>query len=132
MNTIRKLLPIIKITLLVGLCLYTLLSSLLFIYLQIRFFDPAFFPRVIVQILAVNTVFLLNLFLSAKPLALPADSKLHSASDPVAAFVCSVIGCVMFLCLSLRSHMLYDWFFALCTLPVVILSLYELSHPKSS
>ena len=128
MNTIRKLLPIIKIALLVGLCLYTVLSSLLFIYLQIHFFDPTFFPKVIVQILAVNTVFLLNLFLSAKPLVLPADNKLHSASDPVAAFVCSVIGCVIFLCLALRSHMLYDWFFALCTLPVVILSLSDLFH----
>ena len=128
MNTIRKLLPIIKIALLVGLCLYTVLSSLLFIYLQIHFFDPTFFPKVIVQILAVNTVFLLNLFLSAKPLALPADNKLHSASDPVAAFICSVIGCVIFLCLALRSHMLYDWFFALCTLPVVILSLSDLFH----
>lgn len=128
MNTIRNLLPIIKIALLVGLCLYTVLSSLLFIYLQIHFFDPTFFPKVIVQIVAVNTVFLLNLFLSAKPLALPADNKLHSASDPVAAFVCSVIGCVIFLCLALRSHTLYDWFFALCTLPVVILSLSDLIH----
>ena len=126
MNTIRKLLPMIKIALLVGLCLYIALSSLLFMYLQIRFFDPAFFPKVIVQILAVNTVFLLNLFLSAKPLVLPADSKLHSASDLPAALGCSVIGCTMLLCIALRSHMLYDRFFALFSLLVVALSLYEL------
>ena len=130
MNMIRKLLPSIKIALLVGLCLYTVLSSLMFVYLQLRFFDPSYFPRVLLQILTANTVFLLNLFLSLKPLVLPTYDVAHMANDRGAAFICSVIGCIMFLALALRSHMLYDWFFALCSLLVVCLSLYEILPHK--
>ena len=122
MSTVKKLLPIIKLTLLVGLYLYIALSSALFLYLQLRFFDPMYFPKVILLILAVNTVFLLNLFLSAKPILLPPPSP----SDGRAAFVCSVMGSLMFLWLLLHTRTVYDLFFFLCTLVILLLSLSEL------
>ncbi len=125
MNTAQKLLSMAKIALLVGLCLYTVLSSLLFIYLQIHFFDPIYFPRVMIQILAVNTVFLLNLFLSARQFLLPEKNTVHSAGDRAAVLVCSVIGFVMFLRLALHSGAVYDYFFLFCNLVIVGLSAYD-------
>ena len=126
MSTIRKFLPIVKIALLVGLCLYTVLSSLLFVYLQIRFFDAAYFSKVLLQILAVNTVFLLNLFLSAKELLLPRENT----GDRIPMLVCSGVGGVMFLCLAVRSGAVHDWFFAFCTLLLTCISLWELFPQK--
>lgn len=117
MKSAQKLLPIIKLALLAGLCLYILPSSLLVIYLQIQFLEPSYFPKILIQILAVNTVFLLNLFFSAEQLFLP-ERKTPRAES----MICAVIGCIMFLCLALHTQAIYDWFFFLCTLAVVGLS----------
>ena len=131
MNTVKKLLPIIKLALLVGLCFYIVPSSLLFLYLHLSFYDPIYFYGVAIQLLAVNTVFLLNLFLTLKPLLLPNRKDVHNANDRRAAVVCSLLGGIMFLCLALRSEAIYDWFFVFCNGAIILLSVYELLHPNT-
>ena len=130
MNSGQSIRSIIKITLLAGLCLYTVLASLLFIYLQLYFFDPIYFHKTILQILAVNTVFLLNLFLSAKQFLLPDPNPDHSKSDRMVCFLCSVVGLIMFICLAERSGEYHDRFFACCNWILVALSALELPVRK--
>lgn len=131
MNTVKKLLTFIKLTLLVGLCFYIVPSSLLFLYLHLSFFDPIYFFGVAIHLLAMNTVFLLNLFLTLKPLLLPSRKDPLSANDNRAAFLCSMLGGIMFLSLALNSGAIYDWFFVFCNMVIILLSVYELLHPDT-
>ena len=131
MNSGQSIRSIIKITLLAGICLYTVLASLLLIYLQLYFLDLSYFSKTIIVILAINTVFLVNLFLSAKLLLLPEQNPRRLHSDRIACFILSVLGLIIFLILAERNGEYHDRFFACCNWILVALSALELRSPKN-
>lgn len=124
MNTVQKTLSGIKLIMLIGLCLYTGLSALFFVYLQIRFFDPIYFQKIAVRILGVGLILGWNLSLSVKHL------RHHTTVSHLTAFLCSAAGCLLFLRTAINVDNTVSWFFAYYCIVILLISTYELISTK--
>ncbi len=125
MKAIKKAIPIIKIIMLIGLCLYLTLSAVFYIYLEMHFFDSSHIRRVFFKILAISSVLWLNLIISISQFIGRNRKNAPSLLMPSLSSLCSLLGCMLFLYLAVCNGG-YVWFLALYNLVIVFLSAYDL------
>ena len=125
MNIDPRTFSLIKIILLAALCLYIVLSALFYVYLQLRFFDPLYFRKIILQILAVTAIFLFDLFLSVRQEQLRKTNRGPSRLSYILTVACTAGGYVVFSRLAAQTAMASTRFLSLYIPVILILSVYE-------
>lgn len=126
MNIDPKTLSFIKTMMLTALCIYIALSASLYVYLQIRFFDPLHFRKVSLRILAVTAIFLFDLILSVRQTRLRKTNRSPSRLSYILTSFCAVWGFAVFFRFAFQTGKASAWFLSCYILVILLLSAYEL------